>query len=55
MGGDSFRTVDYVYNPVGGRGGRDGGGLGAPMVGVLMLASSVGVLWWNEGRTRAVP
>ena len=48
FGSGGADRVEYVFRPLG-RGG--GGGFGGIVPGALMLAASVGLLWWNEGRT----
>lgn len=50
FGGGSAGHVEYVYRPVAGRvgGGNPFGGI---VPGMLMMAGSSALLWWNEGRT----
>ena len=48
FGGGGAGRVEYFYRPLG-RGG--GGGFGGIVPGAIVLAVSVGLLWWNEGRT----
>ena len=49
--GDSVRTVDYVYRPRHASGPGGGGPFSGVVPGMALMASSVALLWWNEGET----
>ena len=52
IGGAAPRTqVDYVYRPRGSPATGGGSPFSGVVPGVLLMAGSTGLLWWNEGRT----